>query len=393
MVNHKHRLDFIDALRGWALFGILIANLLIFQYGIWGKDNISYFPLSSNDMYSYYFVKIFVEFSFMPIFTFIFGYGLILMKNSLQRNELRVKSHMFRRFIVLIVFGLLHSIFLWEGDILFVYGCMGLFLLIFVHRKPKTLLIWGLSLFIIFAAVSVFGAGDDSNVISESETTSYLDETLKVYSTGTYSDIKYHRNNVDPLDLHPGEAVFTLLLTPFFISPMFLFGMYAAHKKWLHHPFYMKKQFKAGVLTLIPIGLLLKSLPYLFHSMNSIDTSMVGGNVLSFGYICLFALMYITFHANYWFHPFKNIGKLSLTNYIAQTIICTSIFYGYGLGMFGQISVTASILLGMIIFSLQAVGSTIYLKYFNQGPLEKLTKICVYMKRHSFRKKNTMKAS
>lgn len=76
---------------------------------------------------------------------------------------------------------------------------------------------------------------------------------------------------------------------------------------------------------------------------------------------------------------FESLGKLSLSNYILQTIICTTIFYGYGIGLFGKRGVVFSILFGIILFIFQVIGSTFYLKRFKQGPLEKVMRLIVYL--------------
>ena len=146
------RVRFIDALRGLSLLGILLANLLIFHYGIWGKDEISYYSLSNTDKGLYSFLKIVVEGSFMPIFTFLFGYSLVKLAESIKNKNGKVKRHLWRRFLLLFTLGLLHSTYLWEGDILAFYGMMGIFLLIFLNRKKKTLIIWGVVLFILTGA-------------------------------------------------------------------------------------------------------------------------------------------------------------------------------------------------------------------------------------------------
>lgn len=385
MPSTTNRINSIDGIRGWSLFGILLANLLIFQYGIYGKDEISYFDLSSSNLFSYYFVKIFIEGAFMPIFTFLFGYSLILMRNSLERKQLRIKWHLFRRFIVLIILGWLHSTFLWEGDILSLYGLMGIYLLMFVNRKPKTLLIWGVILFTILSIGSLFDYGEEFELSSPEKMATYLDETLSVYSAGTYAEIKDHRNNVDPMELSGQEAALMLILLPIVLVPMFLFGMYAAHKKWLLDPLKEKKQYLTWFIILIPLGLFLKTTPYLFKDL--VDLSIIGGTVLPIGYICLFAFAYSKLHAHRLLTAFENVGKLSLTNYIMQTVICTFIFYGYGLGLFAKLGVTAAIFLGIVIFSVQVIASTLYLKHFNQGPLEKLMRVCVYLRISSSREK------
>ena len=151
------RVNTIDGLRGFSLIGILIANMLIFQYGIFGKDKMENFHLSSIDQVAYIWTKIFVESSFMPIFMFLFGYSMIFLQKKLERNEKKVKRHFVRRFILLIIIGILHATFVWEGDILLSYGIMGILMLIFLNRKKKTILVWAILLTVI---TSLLGIGE-----------------------------------------------------------------------------------------------------------------------------------------------------------------------------------------------------------------------------------------
>ncbi|TQR17507.1 DUF418 domain-containing protein [Psychrobacillus vulpis] len=363
------RVRLIDSLRGLSLFGILLANLLIFQYGIWGKDEISYFSLSSMDAGAYKFIKIVVEGSFMPIFTFLFGYSLIKLVESLKSKNVKVKRHLVRRFIILMVFGILHSTFLWEGDILTFYGLMGFFLLMFINRKKKTLIIWGIILFVLTNAMG-YGIYEETKEEKE-KLSSYIVKTNDIYKNDTYSEIKYHRNNEDPLLLENEFFIlFVLILAPFLTAPLFLFGMAAAKGNMFTKPHLEQKWYKVGAL-LLPIGIGLKSVSILLqeNAWSSILLN-VGAQLLSIGYIAAFSILFVSLSKSVVFRGFESVGKLSLTNYIMQTVLCTSIFYGYGLGLFGDFGMVNSIILGLVIFALQCVCSTLYLKKFNRGPLE-----------------------
>lgn len=392
-MNKHTRIHTVDGIRGFSLFGILLANMLIFQYGLWGKDEIHLFELPAIDQYTYGFTKIFIEGSFMPIFTFLFGYSMVMMKNSLEKKNVRVKWHLFRRMIMLIIIGLLHSIYLWEGDILLLYGAMGILLLMFVNRKPKTILIWGVSLFLLFGIGSFFGEEElqqtDADYIQ-----GYVEKTTEIYRSGTYVEIKEYRNNSeeDPMtkELGEGGAVLLVFLVPLVIAPMFLFGMYAAKRKMFFRPYKEKQFYWIGFTLCLPVGLLLNVIGYFFTESNwAIGLVMIGEMILAFGYIFLIALMYCHRSKFRILTYLENIGKLSLTNYIMQTVICTTIFYGYGFALFGRAGVTDGILLGIVIFALQMYFSTLYVNYFRYGPLEKITRIVTYLSFLKFNKKRT----
>ncbi len=372
------RIHVIDGLRGVSLFGILLANLLIFQYGIWGKDDIHLFPLSAIDEGFYAFTKIAVEGSFMPIFTFLFGYSMMMMREQFVRRELRVKWHLFRRSCLLIIIGILHGTFLWEGDILFMYGMMGIILLVFVNRKAKTLLIWGLVLLSALISLNLFPT-EEEPLVEPAALVSYIQQTTNIYQTGSYTEIQVHRNtSEDPLSesMGEGEMIMIILLMPLTIAPMFLLGMYAAKKKFFFDPQREKKRYLIGSIIGLILGFGMKTYGY-FLSAPSFE--MTGGIIIAFGYISLIGLLYSITSTSRLLSYFEQVGKLSLTNYILQTIICTTIFYGYGFGVFGKIGVFKAMLLGILIFTMQIAFSFLYTKYFRYGPLEKIVRIGTYL--------------
>ncbi|NGP46343.1 DUF418 domain-containing protein [Bacillaceae bacterium SIJ1] len=370
-------------MRGLSLLGILLANMLIFQYGIWGKDQLA--DLSALDQGAYYFTKIFIEGSFLPIFTFLFGYSMIKMAESLKRKNLPVKRYFARRSLLLFAFGLAHSIWLWEGDILLFYGAIGFLLLFFVKRKTKTILIWGMTLFILTNGLLLLGT-----VVSDPETLQansgflasdeYIEKTQEVYSTGTYGEIMDHRNNADPMEGMSEEMILAmLLLAPIMMSPLFLFGMYAARTNRFAQPMKERKGYVIGAL-LLPVGLGMKGSAYLMPYNVWTDTLVgIGAPLTAIGYICAFSLLYTLINKSFVMGMLENVGKLSLTNYIMQTVICTTIFYGYGLGVFGQLGVFNGILLGVGIFIVQSVVSHFYLTVFRHGPLEFILRVWTYL--------------
>ena len=370
----KYRVSTVDGIRGFSLLGILLANMLIFQYGIFGKDEINFYSLSTADLGVYEAVKVLIEGSFMPIFTFLFGYSMIKMKESLERKGVKVKRYFVRRFLFLFVLGLLHGHFLWEGDILSFYGLMGFFLLLFLNRKKKTLMVWGIILLVL---TSFMGYGHMEETAKEKEKMAhYIEQTKKVYGSGSYAEIKEHRLNEDPLDLPDEFYLFVFLFLPFMSAPLFLFGMYAAKVNWFVNPIKERSLYVKGIFLFIPISLVLKLMPYLAPKNDWVGVGdMLGKNLLSLGYIFLFAYFYTK--SSKWMlrRVFENIGKLSLTNYLMQTVICTSIFYGYGLGQFGKMGMILSVILAIVIYAVQAVASHYYLRRFSRGPVETLLRM------------------
>ncbi|MBY0095658.1 DUF418 domain-containing protein [Mesobacillus maritimus] len=372
----KQRVSTIDGLRGFSLLGILMANMLIFQYGMFGKDQLT--DLMYADHLAYIWLKIFVESSFMPIFMFLFGYSMIMMKGKLDRNGSKVKRHFVRRFLLLILFGLLHSFFIWEGDILFSYGLMGLILLVFLNRKKKTLLIWSIGLLIV---TSLMAYGDPNEMIEdETQLNAYVEKANHIYSTGSYSKIYTFRNSdEDPFGWPDYMYVVVLLVAPFITAPMFLLGMYAANKEWFATPKQEKKRYVWFASVFIALGLLLKSIRYLIPDSSWGEVAYtLGSSLLALGYIFGFALLYTTekLRVQSWF---EKVGRLSMTNYLMQSIVCTALFYGYGLGWFGKLGVLVGIGVALVLYVLQIITSHYYLKLFKMGPFERVMRVGTYL--------------
>ncbi|WP_099364000.1 DUF418 domain-containing protein [Fredinandcohnia onubensis] len=374
----KKRVRLIDGLRGFSLIGILIANVLIFQYGMFGKDQMENYQTLATDQASYIWIKIFIEGSFMPIFLFLFGFSLVKLSEKLEVNGKKVKRHLVRRFILLITLGLLHSIFVWEGDILFSYGLIGLLMIVFVKRKKKTILIWTVTLFSLTTLMGVIGVNEKME--EPKNLASYIQKEYDAYSNGDYWEaLEFRNSGEDPYGFPGYVYIIMLILMPLVICPIFLLGMYAAKSGWFTFPEKEKRKYIWFAWFCLPMGLGLKSLPYLFPEhiwTESIYT--IGAPLLSVGYIFLFAYFY-TKGESIILTLFENVGRLSMTNYLAQSIICTLIFYGYGLGLFGKMGVLNGILLTIVIYLFQVILSHFYLKIWKMGPFEKIMRIGTYM--------------
>jgi uncharacterized protein len=370
------RVQMIDGMRGFSLLGILLANMLIFQYGLWGKDELQLFHLFMGDQLAYTWLKIFVEGSFMPIFMFLFGYSMIKMKEKLEANHGKVKRHFFRRFLLLMVFGFLHGMFLFEGDILLSYGFLGVMIMAFINRKKKTLLIWSISLFVLGALASFGSTTMVEEPKDRERMEEYVSKAINIYSVGSYEEITDFRMSAeDPLGLTDMEYLLLFIIAPFSMFPMFLCGMYAAKSSWFLNPEKDRTRYLWWTLLLVPTCLVLKSVPILFpDSPWSGVAGAFGMPLLGLGYIFAFALLYAK-GANPLLRLFEKVGRLSMTNYLLQSVICSTIFYGYGLGFYGKMGVFNGILLSFVIYGLQMIFSHWYITKWKLGPFEWLLRI------------------
>ncbi|WP_249717856.1 DUF418 domain-containing protein [Paenibacillus sp. J45TS6] len=377
----------IDGLRGFSLAGIVLANMLIFQYGQFGGSEPKLFGIKGMDLAFHSFLSITVVGSFMPIFAFMFGFGIIKLSDSLKSQDLRPKCHLSRRFMLLFALGILHSVFLWEGDILTFYGATGFFLLLFLNRKPKTLLVWAVFLLTGAGLLGLPASNPVDQLVSTTpHMQNYILQSQDVYSNGSYTEIKNFRNHADPFgEVEAMVIVFALILAPLMTVPIFLLGMRAARLRTFDNPQAMRRTYFRRTMFLIPIGLTLKSYSVLtpqlgvegWPGMGIGET--LGGSLLALGYIYAFALLYTRSHRPALIDRFEAVGRLSLTNYLMQSVICTTIYYGYGFGLFGRAGVFVGAVIAVAIYVFQLWISPIYLKKFHSGPVEHALRIWVYL--------------
>ncbi|MBT2285678.1 DUF418 domain-containing protein [Paenibacillus polymyxa] len=388
MSTSKKRVQVIDGLRGFSLAGIVLANMLAFQYGIYGQSKPQLFGIGGADQAFLSFLLITVVGSFMPIFAFMFGFGMVKLSESLKSRDLRPKCHLARRFLLLFGIGLLHIIYLWEGDILTFYGVLGFFLLMFLNRKPKTLLIWAV-LLLMGAGILGLPASNPMNplAIESIHLENYIIQSQDVYGNGSYAEIRDFSNNGDPFggDLEVSYALIALMLAPLMTVPMFLLGMRAARFGTFSDPQTMRKMYLRRASLLIPVGLILKAYSELAPKLGAGGWpgigigGTLGGTLLALGYIYAFALLYTGSRQFSLMSRFEAVGRLSLTNYLMQSVICTTIFYGYGLGLFGRAGVFIGAIIALAVYGIQLWLSPLYLKKFNNGPVEYLLRIWTYL--------------
>ncbi len=379
----SERLTWIDAARGFAILGIFVVNIGAFSapYFMYGGEEDAW--TSAIDQNTQVFIDIFFQASFYTLFSILFGFGFQVLKDRLVEKNIDIYPFLFRRLFVLICFGLVHAFLIWHGDILLSYGVVGLFLVAFENRTKKTLLIWGTLLLgmsmyfyssFLYDLRALLGGYDVSkiNLVKEN----YSSSDLAVILTQNANDWIYSNG------LLSGLLLSTTLL------PLFLFGMFIARKRWLHKP----DEHKRTILTVWFISLLffaaLKMGPYLY------------GNPVWFSYIqdnlggtasALFYLFSITLLARSGFgkkliKPFTYVGRMSLTNYITQSIICFILFYGIGFGLYGSVRPIVAMGIVAVVFSLQIICSRWWLARYRFGPLEWLWRSFTYKEKQSLRK-------
>lgn len=389
-IAKSQRIGELDLIRGVALLGIIIANMPLFSYPYLYTNLLSE-PWWTTvwDRAVQQLTYIFIDFKFITIFSFLFGLGfMIFLQRAEQKGRNRVWLYL-KRLLVLMAIGLIHSYFIWFGDILFLYAFMGFFLIFFRNCRGKTLLIWSLGLLVIPAALlavlTFAGDGGWLGILPSIQTVEELiAESLVVYGQGTYGEI-FEQRLVDLAILQENS----LFLFPLTLS-MFLLGAYT----WKQGLFLNLAQ-HTTLIRQIRFWSLIIGIPFLILQVflfKQFDLARTGYNFVHYigimvagPAICLFYMSSLLLLArnkrwNEWLTPLQAVGRMALTNYILQSLICTFLFYSYGFGLYNQIGPALCFLISIGIFSLQVAGSNLWLKHFQFGPLEWIWRMLTYGK-------------
>jgi len=398
-VRLAERIETIDILRGFALLGILLVNIAIFSR----PAQIIVLPLDAStpavDRAADWLVRFLAEGKFYSLFSFLFGLGFALQMTRAEERGARLGWTYARRLIVLLGFGLIHAFLIWVGDILTVYALLGLLLLLFRKAKPRTLLIWAgvfLSLPILFYGFTVamieLGRSAGPDVAAQIEQSfaeqdavyrADVERANRAYASGNYFEITEQRAYDMTSFMGPG----ILFMAPG-VFAMFLIGLYFGRRRLFQnideHLTFFRRLLWWGLAIGVPgnfvYAMLIQSLSRAQPSLTLLVATAgqtIGAPALSLAYVSAFVLLSrrVT-----WLNVLAPVGRFALSNYLTQSIICTLIFYGYGLGLFGKVGYALCLLLVVIIYAAQVAVSQWWARRFQFGPAEWLWRSLTYMK-------------
>ena len=365
----QERIVTIDILRGFALFGVLVANALIFSYPFQFYAPISFPELDEVGRLTEWLVRLFVVGSFYPLFSFLFGLGFSLY---LRKGDEALPLFR-RRLAILLLIGLIHAVFIWSGDILVTYALVGFSLIAFRRQSDKALLGWIMALTVwTFAVVWLLAGSEDGFALS------YIEQATRAYGTGSY---------LEAIRQRLADTGLTLLNLPVAgpqILAFFLGGLLLGRQKRFEEAAKHRLFWQRACLVSSLVGVPIVGLHAFFvsHSapvssfLSALDFTL-GSPALGFGYLAGLSLC-LTPSVQRRLRSLAAVGRMALTNYLVQSVMFTLTFYGYGGGLYGQVSPAWSILLALIIFPLQMMLSHWWLRRFRYGPAEWVWRCLTY---------------
>ncbi len=382
--DRSERIASLDVLRGVALLGILIMNIQSFSMpGAAYINPTAYGDLTGINWWTWVVSHIVADQKFISIFSMLFGAGVCLFADRATAKTGRSAALHYRRTFWLLVFGLLHAHLLWYGDILVAYALCGLWVYLLRNRSATTLFVTGVLVMSVSSAIYLFfGAGLEQ---MPPDAVGDVREAWTPDSAAIAAEIRAYQGGwLDQMPVRSAEAFFLetfVFLTVFLwrAGGMMLIGM--AFYKWgvlsarKSGRFYTSVALVGGLVGLGLIGLGLRNN---LAAGFSLEYSMFigsqfnywGSAFLAVTYVALVMLMVRHALAPAFQRRLAAIGRTAFSNYILHTVICTLVFYGHGLGLFGEVPRYQQMLIVATVWAMQLWAAPLWLARYRFGPLE-----------------------
>lgn len=383
----------LDVLRGFALFGILLVNFEYFSRPIVSIALADEVTPSGVHALAAFLVQWLAEGKFYSLFSMLFGAGFALMMLRADADGGSGTGRYLKRLIGLLGFGLAHALLVWSGDVLLVYALTAFVMLLFFRRTPvRRLWKWALVLIAVpmlvmwigLAGMTAAGLAPDGGESAiadirqaEAEIEAMAAEAARINAVGSYGESVVQRVR---------DVEFSLSSFLFWIPPVlgyFLLGRWLLAAGPLDRPTdhagFFRRWRLLGLATGLPISAyavwqlqgLGMFVPTLGLALGT-TAATVGALLLTLGYL---SIVVPNAHRFAFLAP---AGRMALTNYLCQSLVWTLVFYGYGLGLWGQVPRAAMLLLAVVFFALQLAVSRWWLARFRFGPAEWLWRTWTY---------------
>lgn len=388
-ISNDERHHVLDALRGFALFGIFLANIRYFSgWEFLDEEQRSALAAEGYQLFDFLHLVL-IDGKFYTLFAFLFGLGFALQLQRLEGRGAAATRIYLRRTTILLALGVIHLFVFWVGDILTPYALLGFILLAVRKWSDRSLLVAsGIALvFPVFGYAIFWRLG--------------IDQSLGLYNIAyaivppgaedPMVDLRF-TDWGDRLQSSLGLGVLRLgyLLDTWRWPKLFsimLLGLWAGRRlmngELLENGRLLWAVLFVGVTLGAIAGPVLASLGGIGfarpHSMNGFFAVVA----YTFAVIPL-GLAYAAGFTLLWrvkpriLHVFAAPGRMALTNYLAQTLVGLTVFYGIGFGQAGYWSIQALLAFACAVYAGQAVASTLWLKHFQYGPMEWLWRTLTY---------------
>ncbi len=393
-VTADERILTLDVLRGLALLGVIISNMrwfggLVFRFPAY-RPHLQEFSL---DSVVYHAVGIFVVGKAIATLSFLFGLGFSIQLFRAGQRGVPFVSVYCRRLAVLLTLGIVHMVLLWYGDILTMYALFG-FMLLWASRRSDRTVVISAGLLIVGLPIAL---GVATTIINLNDASPQLAlgargrvdanaATLAVFQGGTYAQI-VRENLAQARQFYEGmQGLANLQYLGLFLTGLYV-GRRRVFERVAEHAAALRRIATWGVaigiccggvdaIIMIVVGRRVAfSRPDLALLMYVL---FIGTFVQAAGYVATVTLLLRRPFWQRWLSPFAAVGRMALTNYLMQTVVCLFVFYGFGLGLVGRTGPALDLLIALVLYAVQIVLSRFWLAHFRMGPMEWVWRSATY---------------
>lgn len=376
--SSTERQSSLDALRGFALLGILVVNIIAFASPYYGSGVPDPLAQGRVDQAVMYGISLLFEWKFYLLFSFLFGYSFTLQMQSAERDGKAFVPRMLRRLAGLWVIGLLHGVLLFHGDILTTYAVTGAVLLALRQRADRWLTRLAVSLIVgtavVWASIGILSVLD-IDAMRDSQALARVTSALIAFRSTPAGVIAQHVQELK------GMWIVTALMQAPTALAMFLMGciagrrgLFAASAQADDTSTLFKQWLIAGACVGLPAAAAyaygtttLAGTPW---DLLGLSLSLLTAPLLTAAYIGGMMLLFRSRWGTWWLRVLAPAGRMALSNYLLQSLVCSVIFLAYGFRLMGQVGPLGTLLIAIAIFTVQMFISRWWLHRFAYGPVE-----------------------
>lgn len=390
------RIEAMDILRGFALLGILLMNLEGFVGPVMASGSGLDPALTGMDRTVDLLVYVLVQGKFYTLFSLLFGMGFAVMSERAEQARRPFAGVYWRRGLVLLAIGVIHALFIWAGDILMMYALCSFLLLAFRTLPYRWYVGMGLVayvmpigfMYLMGAMGSLLGGTDGWDKAMGQigvQMQTLIESERAAYGSGTYTEATLQRLK------STGMALSNITMFGFIVFGMFLIGAWFVRSGAIARPREFPRLYAGLRWVALPVGLLamlgsvaleptMDFAAFDLRIATAFALQMTANLLMCLGYV---AWIMRALEARVWQRPLSLLapaGRMALTNYLMQSLVCTWIFYGYGLGYFEQLPRAWQPVFALALFGVQVLVSHLWLSRFRFGPMEWLWRSATYLK-------------
>jgi uncharacterized protein len=400
-VEEGQRILTIDALRGMAILGILAMNIQYFSQVAAAYLNPTLTgTLTRTDLGTWLITHELFDEKMMAIFSILYGAGIVLLTSNLESRRIPPTGIFVRRSLWLLLFGVLHAYLLWSGDILFSYAVCGLAVYPLRNWPWKRLLVVGL----IALSVSPVLYGvylHEMNAWPPTKVQATERELWQPTQQQISAQVAAYRGDwLEQMSVRVPEARLLELQGLFYLTlwrsgGLMLIGMVLYKTGLLTGDLPSARYIRSGIATLVIGALIISygvyrdfashwSFRYAFFVGSQFN--YWGSLAVAWSWICGILILCKTPASRPWAAKLALVGRMAFTNYILETLICTTIFYGHGFGRFGRFDRMQGALVVLAVWMFLFTLSQVWFRYYYIGPLEWIWRSLTYWRRQPFRR-------